>query len=75
MIGVLVEKAQDIRFGNVVVTDSIQDLTDFDAIIFTALGQSGEYIDALRKGLDKGRIFVPPILGMSTNNRLEDEEL
>ena len=74
VIGVLVESAQEIRYGNVRVTHDISELGDFDAIVFTSLNQSGENMRKLHRYCDESRIFIPPILGLQPSAKLEEEK-
>ena len=75
IVAIAAENPQETKFGDIRLVDDIRELTDFDAIIFTALGQSGEDIDTLRKHSDESRIFIPPILGVPSINIIEDEAL
>tara|TARA_Y100001968_G_scaffold221480_1_gene204324 strand:+ start:589 stop:1218 length:630 start_codon:yes stop_codon:yes gene_type:complete len=74
VIGVLVESAQEIRYGNVRVTHDISELGDFDAIVFTSLNQSGEDMRKLHRYCDESRIFTPPILGFQSSTKSEEEK-
>ena len=71
--GILVDNDQEAEFGSIRVVNDILELEDFDAIIYTSLGQSAEDLNIIRNHFHDGPIFIPPILGAPSHNIQEEE--
>ena len=71
--GILVDNDQEAEFGSIRVVNDIIELEDFDAIIYTSLGQSAEDLNIIRNHFHDGPIFIPPILGSPRHDVQEEE--
>ena len=71
--GILGDNDDEAEVGSIRVVNDILELEDFDAIIYTSLGQSAEDLNIIRNHFHDGPIFITPILGAPSHNIQEEE--